>query len=133
MSVYAMLRDAAAKGSLTVEDVEMKGALDGNLCRCTGYKPILDAVKSFVGEYNNKGKSVEEVKINFEAGNLDPEDFKSCCDKHVVTSDEISTDSEQFLLLTLIDLLFANTFSLIETKQSHLQRLLEIQLQFHQS
>ena len=30
--------------------VELEGALDGNLCRCTGYKPILDAAKSFVRE-----------------------------------------------------------------------------------
>nr|GFD56054.1 hypothetical protein [Tanacetum cinerariifolium] len=26
----------------------MQGHLDGNLCRCTGYKPILNAAKTFV-------------------------------------------------------------------------------------
>ncbi|GAA6053650.1 hypothetical protein JCM3770_001680 [Rhodotorula araucariae] len=51
MSVYAMLRNAAYKGRLSVEDVELHGALDGNLCRCTGYAPIFAAVKSFVGDY----------------------------------------------------------------------------------
>lgn len=51
MSIYALLRNALAAGSLSVEDVEMNGALDGNLCRCTGYKPILDAAKTFVGDY----------------------------------------------------------------------------------
>ena len=30
--------------------VELGGALDGNLCRCTGYKPILDAAMSFFRE-----------------------------------------------------------------------------------
>lgn len=66
------LRNASAKGSLSVADIELEGALDGNLCRsalalptptsfadrttrrCTGYKPILDAAKTFVGEYAAK-------------------------------------------------------------------------------
>lgn len=92
MSVYAMLRDAGDKGSLTFEDVEMKGVLDGNLCRCTGYKPILDAVKSFVGEYTAN----KEVKINYEAGNLDPEDFKSSCEENdKLELVEISTDGKR--------------------------------------
>ncbi|PUU76222.1 molybdopterin binding aldehyde oxidase/xanthine dehydrogenase, partial [Tuber borchii] len=43
MSLYALLRNAE-------EMVELEGALDGNLCRYTGYKPILDAVKSFARE-----------------------------------------------------------------------------------
>lgn len=51
MSIYALLRNAAYKGKLTVEDVELEGALDGNLCRCTGYAPIFMAVKTFCGDY----------------------------------------------------------------------------------
>lgn len=51
MSIYALLRNAAYEGRLTVEDVELEGALDGNLCRCTGYAPIFLAVKSFCGDY----------------------------------------------------------------------------------
>lgn len=58
MSLYALLRNAASTGSLTVADIELEGALDGNLCRCTGYKPILDAAKSFVGEY------IDRIKAN---------------------------------------------------------------------
>ena len=37
----------------------MEGHLDGNLCRCTGYKPILQAAKTFVTE-DLKGQLAEE-------------------------------------------------------------------------
>jgi xanthine dehydrogenase/oxidase len=53
MSIYALFRNIAYCGQLTVDDVELNGALDGNLGRCTGYKLILDAAKTFVGEYMN--------------------------------------------------------------------------------
>jgi xanthine dehydrogenase/oxidase len=45
MSLYALLRNHEVPSE---EDVEE--AFDGNLCRCTGYRPILDAAQSF-----NKG------------------------------------------------------------------------------
>ncbi|KAJ6562840.1 Molybdopterin-binding domain of aldehyde dehydrogenase-domain-containing protein [Mycena vulgaris] len=77
MSLYALVRNAAYRGSLSPADVELDGVLDGNLCRCTGYKPILDAAKTFVGEYAGKLASGNPiVPINFEAANLDHTD---CC------------------------------------------------------
>ncbi|KXT06727.1 hypothetical protein AC578_8516 [Pseudocercospora eumusae] len=52
MSVYAMIRNAydpATKAfRLSERMIESEGHLDGNLCRCTGYKPILAAVKTFI-------------------------------------------------------------------------------------
>ena len=42
MSLYALLRNDADPSGLEVEE-----AFDGNLCRCTGYRPILDAAQSF--------------------------------------------------------------------------------------
>jgi xanthine dehydrogenase small subunit len=45
MCMYGMLRTNASPSS---EDVE--GFFDGNLCRCTGFRPILDAMQSFVGD-----------------------------------------------------------------------------------
>ncbi|KAJ6542822.1 Molybdopterin-binding domain of aldehyde dehydrogenase-domain-containing protein [Mycena capillaripes] len=77
MSLYALVRNAAYRGSLSTADVELDGVLDGNLCRCTGYKPILDAAKTFVGEYAGKLAGNDPiVPINFEAANLDHSD---CC------------------------------------------------------
>ncbi|KAK0706964.1 molybdopterin binding aldehyde oxidase/xanthine dehydrogenase [Lasiosphaeria miniovina] len=42
MSLYALLRN---NSNPTEHDVEE--AFDGNLCRCTGYRPILDAAQTF--------------------------------------------------------------------------------------
>ncbi|KAF2768208.1 xanthine dehydrogenase [Teratosphaeria nubilosa] len=42
MSMYALLRNNEEPSELEIEE-----AFDGNLCRCTGYRPILDAAQSF--------------------------------------------------------------------------------------
>ncbi|KAF9348535.1 hypothetical protein BGX34_002424 [Mortierella sp. NVP85] len=42
MSLYALLRT-----NPTPTEDEIEESFDGNLCRCTGYRPILDAAKSF--------------------------------------------------------------------------------------
>ncbi|KAI9717051.1 MAG: hypothetical protein M1812_004986 [Candelaria pacifica] len=42
MSLYALLRNDPDPSQLEVEE-----AFDGNLCRCTGYRPILDAAQTF--------------------------------------------------------------------------------------
>ncbi len=47
MSMHGLRRrtEKAREEEPALETVE--GVLDGNLCRCTGYRPILDAFKSF--------------------------------------------------------------------------------------
>jgi xanthine dehydrogenase/oxidase len=51
MSLYALLRNNGSEMS----ELEVEENFDGNLCRCTGYRPILDAAQSF----NKKcGKSI---------------------------------------------------------------------------
>ncbi|KAM7152977.1 aldehyde oxidase 2-like isoform 1-T1 [Macrochelys suwanniensis] len=45
MSMYALLRNHPDPSM-----EQITAALDGNLCRCTGYRPIIDTYKSFAGE-----------------------------------------------------------------------------------
>ncbi|KEF58499.1 xanthine dehydrogenase HxA [Exophiala aquamarina CBS 119918] len=63
MSLYAMIRnawDSELKAfRLSASTIELEGHLDGNLCRCTGYKPILAAAKTFIVE-DLKGKIVHD-------------------------------------------------------------------------
>lgn len=42
MSMYALIR---SKPKITMDDLEI--ALKGNLCRCTGYRPIIDGYRTF--------------------------------------------------------------------------------------
>ncbi|KAF3001822.1 hypothetical protein E8E13_003469 [Curvularia kusanoi] len=54
MSLYALVRNSfnpdTKKFHLSAHGIELEGHLDGNLCRCTGYKPILNAAKTFITE-----------------------------------------------------------------------------------
>ena len=45
MSLYALLRNEDQPTEHSIEE-----AFDGNLCRCTGYRPILEAARTFSAE-----------------------------------------------------------------------------------
>ncbi|CAG8519683.1 680_t:CDS:10 [Ambispora gerdemannii] len=45
MSLYALLRNHPEPSEKEIEE-----CFDGNLCRCTGYRPILDAAKTFASD-----------------------------------------------------------------------------------
>ena len=54
MSLYALLRNDSDPSEHDVEE-----AFDGNLCRCTGYRPILDAAQTFSAK-----RSCGNAKVN---------------------------------------------------------------------
>ncbi|CAK4609252.1 hypothetical protein LEN26_006671 [Aphanomyces euteiches] len=63
MALTAIVQDS----SVTMAGIEHQ--MDGNLCRCTGYRPILDAAKSF-------GSDVGELKCG-----------SAACDQHCMSGD----------------------------------------------
>ncbi|KAL7943851.1 xanthine dehydrogenase [Trichoderma barbatum] len=73
MSLYALLRN----NSTPTQD-EMEEAFDGNLCRCTGYRSILDAAHTFSIENScGKAKTNGGGGCCMENGNGKPEG--GCC------------------------------------------------------
>lgn len=62
MSLYAALRSHDE-----IDDEIIAEAFDGNLCRCTGYKPILDAARTFTC---GKGAGCCKNKLPSENGNV---------------------------------------------------------------
>ncbi|XP_053687412.1 aldehyde oxidase 1-like [Sabethes cyaneus] len=63
MSMYSLLE--ANQDAVTMHEVE--DSLDGNICRCTGYRPILDAFKSFATDASSNivtlCRDIEEIGI----------------------------------------------------------------------
>lgn len=88
MSLYALVRNAWDPDEgvfrLSERDVELEGALDGNLCRCTGYKTILEAAKTFVTE-DLKGKLVDSRREDDIKGDIE-EDMGPLAVSQVSTS-----------------------------------------------
>lgn len=80
MGMYSLM--ARQSGSVTMADVEK--SLGGHLCRCTGYRPILDAFKSFSLDADPELKDycvdIEDVPLCKATG----ESCASKCDPEVV-------------------------------------------------
>lgn len=60
MNMYGLLHQ---KPSITAQDIEDN--FDGNICRCTGYRPVLDAMKSFAEDASiPKSQAVDIEDLN---------------------------------------------------------------------
>lgn len=60
MSMYALLRSTSKPN---MKDLEV--AFQGNLCRCTGYRPIIEGYRTFTEEYKNDcGMGEKCCKLN---------------------------------------------------------------------
>ncbi|BBN18891.1 protein MpAO [Marchantia polymorpha subsp. ruderalis] len=64
VSIYSCLKNSSKKSSMGAESTkptvaEAQKAIAGNLCRCTGYRPILDVCKSFAADVD-----IEDLGVN---------------------------------------------------------------------
>ncbi|XP_046849634.1 xanthine dehydrogenase 1-like isoform X2 [Xenia sp. Carnegie-2017] len=77
MNMYSLLCENPLPTKQEIED-----SFDGNICRCTGYRPILDAMKSFAQDEN----PIDIEDLTKCKGTKCQEKFKSCFSCFDVTS-----------------------------------------------
>ncbi|TRY72731.1 hypothetical protein TCAL_00262 [Tigriopus californicus] len=83
MSMHAKLRE----GDVTdIEDIQK--CLQGNLCRCTGYRPILEGFDTFCSHQTKVDLSCEEYEDVLDLSTNDYKAYSTKCDP-VITADEL--------------------------------------------
>eukprot|EP00756_Hemistasia_phaeocysticola_P004026 Hpha_TRINITY_DN12589_c0_g1::TRINITY_DN12589_c0_g1_i1::g.50755::m.50755/K00106/XDH; xanthine dehydrogenase/oxidase len=80
MQIFATL--AGTNGGRDVKEADLEQAMNGNICRCTGYRPIVDTLKSFASDTT--------VKDNLGGTAVGP--YDAGIDKLVVADPPIAQD-----------------------------------------
>ncbi|KAL8025039.1 putative CO dehydrogenase flavoprotein domain superfamily [Plasmopara halstedii] len=86
MALYSLVKQRETGENITMEDIEH--GMDGNLCRCTGYRPILDAAKSFgadASEAQCKGTCLGCPNVKIGNTEMDIEDLHGNKSQHIMT------------------------------------------------
>ncbi|XP_050664859.1 xanthine dehydrogenase-like [Leptidea sinapis] len=83
MSMYTLLR---SKQKIVYHDIDT--ALQGNLCRCTGYRPIIEGFKTFIEAW--------EIQYNGNKSNGLCGMGKACCRNNNKQNEEVLYDKSEF-------------------------------------
>lgn len=79
MSMYSLLRNERVP---KMEDVEV--AFQGNLCRCTGYRPILEGYKTLTSD--GMGKEINGQMNGTNGSGCCGKMANGCCKQNIVES-----------------------------------------------
>ncbi|XP_013162269.1 PREDICTED: indole-3-acetaldehyde oxidase-like [Papilio xuthus] len=95
MTMYSLL-----KSKPDITRLEIEKSLSSNICRCTGYRPILDAFKKFGSDAADRVtvEDIEDLHICSRTGNA----CKGSCDKDdwcIVTKDDIYANTVKHIVL----------------------------------
>lgn len=82
MSLYALLRNNSSPDEHAIEE-----AFDGNLCRCTGYRPILNSAQTFSVK-NSCGKSTANGGSGCCMDNGNADSSGGCCRSKDIKDDQ---------------------------------------------
>ena len=63
MTIFDMLRSLDYEGGATLEEAEIRQSLIGNICRCTGYSHIVEAVQMAAETLRAMPPAEREVKL----------------------------------------------------------------------
>ncbi|XP_035789867.1 xanthine dehydrogenase-like [Anopheles albimanus] len=130
MSMYSLLEQN--NGAVTMEEIE--NALGGNICRCTGYRPILDAFKTFAVDAPARAArssaaagqcetDIEELPRSCASGSEPPCSARTCFDQCVSVR---CPDNRQWYRVRTVDEVFEivaplelDTFMLVAGNTGH--------------
>jgi len=81
-------RDASGKEDAAAARTELADQLAGNLCRCTGYRPIRDAMMRARGERcareeRGEGPDLFQIRLERASSELPPLDYEACGERFI--------------------------------------------------